>query len=84
MEHGADLLLKNDQGMTSIDEIIRNDHKDLLSCVYDKSRFIKRDLSIPGSFSVMHLAAGQNSSNCLLYLLQVQGESANEICNTQD
>ena len=48
--------------MTPVDEIIRNDHKDLLSCVYDKTRFVKRDLSIPGSFSVMHLAAGQNSS----------------------
>ena len=84
LENGADLLQKNDQGMTPVDEIIRNDHKDLLSCVYDKIRFVKRDLTIPGSFSVMHLAASQNSSECLQYLLDVQGESANEICNLQD
>ena len=77
-------MQKNDQGMTPVDEIIRNDHKDLLSCVYDKIRFVKRDLTIPGSFSVMHLAASQNSSECLQYLLDVQGESANEICNLQD
>ena len=36
LENGADLLDKNGQAMTSIDEIIRNDHKDLLSCVYDR------------------------------------------------
>jgi ankyrin repeat protein len=58
LENGADLITKNDSGMTPIDEIIRNDHKDLLSCVYEKIRFVKRDLALPGSFSVMHLAAG--------------------------
>ena len=71
LENGAELLAKNDSAMTAIDEMIRNDHKDLLSCVYDKTRFIKRDLTIPGSFSAMHLAAGQSSSDCLHYLLEV-------------
>ncbi len=43
--------------MSSIDEIIRNDHKDLLSCVYDRVKHKKRDMNKPGSYSYVHLAA---------------------------
>jgi hypothetical protein len=53
-------MIKNDSGMSSIDELVRNDHKDLLSCVYDKVKFIDRDLTLPGGFSILHLAAGQS------------------------
>lgn len=51
-------MIKNDSGMSSVDELVRNDHKDLLSCVYDKVKFINRDLTQQGGFSILHLAAG--------------------------
>jgi ankyrin repeat protein len=34
LENGAKLTDRNDQGMTPVEEMIRNDHKDLLSCIY--------------------------------------------------
>ena len=84
IENGADLLDKNDQQMTSVDEIIRNDHKDLLSCVYDRVKHKKRDMNKPGSYSYVHLAASKPQSNCLLYLIEEERESVNEICNIHD
>jgi len=35
IESGADLQLRNSHEMTCFDEMVRNDHSDLLSCVYD-------------------------------------------------
>lgn len=43
--------------MTPVDEIIRNDHKDLFSCIYDRVKQESRDLNIPGSYGYMHMAA---------------------------
>lgn len=34
IEMGANLHEKHDHGMTVVDEIIRSDNKDLLSCIY--------------------------------------------------
>ena len=86
LENGADLLDKNGQEMTTIDELIRNDHKDLLSCVYErvKAKVARRDLTKQGSFSYVHLAAGQPNSQCLQYLIEVENETPNEICNVHD
>lgn len=58
VEHGANLLLPSSSQMTPIDEIIRNDHKDMLSCVYEHVKYRKRDVSDPKSFGYLHLAAG--------------------------
>jgi ankyrin repeat protein len=35
MENGADLTLKNGSGLSALDEIVRNDYKDLFECIYD-------------------------------------------------
>ena len=67
--------------MTPIDEMIRNDHKDLLSCVYERVKTTKRDLKEPGSYSLVHLAASTDNSQCLKYLLEQEQVFANEICN---
>lgn len=57
LDNGADLMQKNGSYMTPVDEIIRNDHKDLFSCVYERVKHLDRDYSQPGSFGMMHLAA---------------------------
>jgi len=36
LEYGGNLLRKNQAGMTPLEEMVRNDHDDLLSCVYKK------------------------------------------------
>ena len=76
VEAGGDLTKKNDNGMSSFDELVRNDHKDLFECVYDIAETVKRDLKQPGSFGLIHLAAGQEGHKCLKFLLD-QGESTN-------
>lgn len=84
MENGANVNDKNDQGMSAVEEIIRNDHKDLLSCVFDGLRHKKRDVKVPGSFSYVHLAASVKESRCLKYFIEDEGLSPNEICNIHD
>lgn len=58
LENGADLSFKNANGLSAIEEIVRNDHKDLFECIYDKIKLIKRDLKVAGSFGYIHIAAG--------------------------
>lgn len=70
LEHGADLYKPNKEGMTAIDEIIRADHKDLLSCLIKEAKAQKRDTKQPGSYSILHLAAGNKGKHCLSYLLE--------------
>jgi len=70
MENGASIEDKNDQGMSPIEEMIRNDHKDLLSCVYDTVKHKKRDVKQHGSFSYVHLAASVKESQCLKYFVE--------------
>lgn len=53
---------KNDSGMSPVEEMIRNDHKDLLSCVFDTVKHKKRNVKEPGSFSHIHLAASVKDS----------------------
>ena len=43
IENGAGLLEKNDQEMSSVDEMIRNDHHELLSCIFERVKDVKRD-----------------------------------------
>ena len=50
MENGADLTLRNGSGLSALEEIVRNDYKDLFECIYDKVKLLKRDLKTPGSF----------------------------------
>jgi len=76
MESGADLTLRNGSGLSALDEIVRNDYKDLFECIYDKVKLLKRDLKSPGSFGYIHIAAGQEGTKCLQFLLE-QGESCN-------
>lgn len=82
VENGGKLLQINEQGMTSIDEIIRNDHKDLLSCVLDHVKHFKRDVTQSQSFGIVHLASSVDNSKCLQYLLEEEKLTPNEICNT--
>jgi ankyrin repeat protein len=70
--------------MTSIDEIIRNDHKDLLQCVYERIKNVTRETNKQAGFGLMHLAASQPESRCLRYLLEEERETPNEICNEID
>jgi len=70
--------------MTSVDELIRNDHKDLFSCIYERVKHIKRDLNLRGNYGYIHMAASRPDSNCLQYLLETEGETPNEICNIFD
>ena len=84
MEYGGNLLKKNQTGLSPLEEMIRNDNSGLLSCVYDKKRHSARDMGDINSFGLLHMAAGQKSSNCLLYLLEQGGEPANQISNNHD
>ena len=70
LEAGGDLSKKNDNGLSSFEELVRNDHKDLFECVYDHAKLIKRDLKAHGSFGLIHLAAGQEGHKCLKFLLE--------------
>ena len=45
IENGGDPSKKNKNGLTSFDEIIRNDHAELLECVWPFAKKLKRDLS---------------------------------------
>ena len=46
LEAGADLSIECDKGLTTFDEIVRNDHKDLFECVFPYAKKIKRDSSV--------------------------------------
>lgn len=72
--------------MTPIDEIVRNDNAALLECVYPLYHSVlqKRNVKEAGSFSLLHLAAGNSGSKALKYLLESNGEYVNQICNDQD
>lgn len=70
IENGATLLDKNDQEMSSVDEMIRNDHRDLLSCIYERVKNVERDQTVANSFGHIHLAAGTKNSRCLKYLVE--------------
>ena len=43
IENGADLLKRSKSKMCSVDEVIRNDHADLLSCIFDEVRDSEKD-----------------------------------------
>jgi len=61
LENGADLIgKKHNHKMSPLDEIVRNDNADLLECVYPlfQNALSKRNLREPGSFSLLHMAAG--------------------------
>jgi len=70
--------------MSTVQEIIRNDHKDLLSCVYEHVKYKKRDLNVAASYGDLHLAASVKDSSCLRYLLWEEKIPPNEICNLVD
>jgi len=76
LEHGADLLLKHNHGMTAIDEVVRTDNHVLLQCLLEIAKKQPRDLKLKGGFSHLHLAAGSDGSKCLEFLLK-QGEFPN-------
>ena len=61
--------------MTPLMETVRCDHNDLLSCVYKLYAKQARDVTKAGSYSLIHLAAGQegeqeSKNKCLKYLLE--------------
>ncbi len=69
LENGGNLLRKNQAGLSPLEEMVRNDHCDLLSCVFKKKIHSERDMSDINSFGLLHMAAGQKTSRCLHYLL---------------
>jgi len=83
IENGADLFANHNHNMNSIHEMIRNDNRDLLSCVYPLVKNKKRNLKEVGTYGLLHIAASTEGGKCLLYLLE-QGEFINQICNEQD
>lgn len=80
IENGADLKARNSNQLSTFDEIVRNDHAELFECVWPLASQVKRDLNEKGSFSFVHLAAGNKSAKTLKFLLESK-ESANQICN---
>jgi ankyrin repeat protein len=44
IEAGADLGRKNNDKMTSFDEILRNDNIELFECVFEHTKKIKRNM----------------------------------------
>ena len=83
-EKGADLAnKKHNHKMSCLDEIVRNDNVDLFECIYPlyTNVLAKRNLNESGSFSLLHLAAGNTGSKCLKYLLESGNEYVNQICN---
>ena len=45
LENGADMAIQNTSRMSAFDEVVRNDHRDLLECVFPYTKKIKRDMS---------------------------------------
>ena len=45
IENGAELTAKNKNGLSILDEIVRNDHSDLFECVWQYAKLVKRDLN---------------------------------------
>ena len=45
IENGADCSFKNKNGLSTFDEIIRNDHQELLECVWPYAKLVQRDLN---------------------------------------
>ena len=84
MENGADLQIRNKNGLSTFDEVVRNDHSDLFECVWPYAKLIKRDLNKQASFGFLHLAAGQEGSKTLEFLLNKCKETPNQICNKHD
>ena len=80
IEMGANLHEKHDHNMNVVDEIIRSDNKDLLSCVYQTYKQTQKQ---PQDFTPLHLAAGCGALNCLEYLLET-GENPNKICSSRE
>lgn len=70
LEEGADLEKRHNDKLTPVQEMIRCDHVDLLSCLYkDYIKDAKRDVKSAGEFGPIHLASGQAGTLCLKYLL---------------
>ena len=45
IENGADLRLKNRNGLSCFDEVVRSDNADLFECVWPYAKNLKRDLN---------------------------------------
>ena len=46
IENGADLRLKNRNGLSCFDEVVRSDNADLFECVWPYAKNLKRDLNV--------------------------------------
>jgi ankyrin repeat protein len=53
IEYGANLHIKHNHGMTCLDEIVRNDNRDLFECVFEHTKEIKRNLKEVSKYSVI-------------------------------
>lgn len=86
IENGSDVTKKNNNNLSCYEEMIRNDNKDLLECIFGtvKQDQKMRDISTLGSYSILHLAASSNGPKCLTFLLANEKESPNQICNKHD
>ena len=51
--------------MSVVDEIVRGDHVDLLECIYAIAKTTRRNVKESGSYSLVHLAAGNDGTKCL-------------------
>ena len=71
IENGADISLKNNNNLSTYEEIIRADNQELLECIYEdvKADQKRRKLNEKGSFGVLHLAASSSGPKSLQFLL---------------
>lgn len=81
MEHGADIYnIRNEENISPLEELVRQDHLDLLKCVYKPTKDKSKE---SGVFGLIHHAAGRENSECLKMFLDI-GISPNEPCNMID
>ena len=80
IEQGADLYLRNDNGIAPIEELVRSDHLELLKCVYKPQ---KKVMFEAGVYPLIHHAAGIEHSKCLQLFLNI-GVQVNELSNEVD
>lgn len=83
LENGADLGLKTGFEGNGFDEVIKQDNIDLFECIYPYSKNLKRAPREPGTFPMLHMAAGAPGSKVLQFLIE-KGESVNQVCNEYD
>ena len=52
IENGAVLGQKSKNGLSTFEEVVRNDHSELFECIWPYAKLVKRDLSLVSNCSL--------------------------------